>query len=490
MIRDLKLAFRSLSQSPSFTTASLVTLALGIGASAVVFSFVNGLLLRPLPFGAASGRVVSLHETHPTQAPDDWNNAVASYPDLRDVRAESSSFEDVAAYFDKDFTLYGEETVRVLGSVVTPNLFALLDTQPAIGRDFRADDGAEIGFESVVVLSDGLWRTRFGGDPSIVGKRILINEREHSVIGVMPAGFRFPERSDLWVPYDPGERADRGLRIFLGIAALKTGVALGQVRLELEAIGERLAARYPDTNRGWALHAIPYRDLVVKGKLRVMASSLLVAVVLVLLVGCANLASLLLARGTERQRELAIRSALGAGRSRLVRQMFVESVVLGALGGLLGTLLAVWGIDAVVASFPEELPHWLRVGPDVRVIAFIAAISLVTAVVFGLWPALRVSRIDLGAAALGRGRDPEAGRRSRELQSGLIIGQVALSLALLAGAALMYQSVLALTSADPGFDEGPLLTMRLYLAETPTIPPNRRWPSFGTSWSASRPFQA
>lgn len=463
MIRDLKLAFRSLSQSPGFTAASLVTLALGIGASAVVFSFVNGLLLRPLPFGAATGGVVSLHETHPTQAPDGWNDAVASYPDLRDMRTESSSFEDVAAYFDKDFTLYGEETVRVLGSVVTPNLFALLDTQPAIGRDFRADDGAEIGFESVVILSDGVWRNRFGGDPSIVGNPILINEREHTVIGVMPAGFRFPERSDLWVPYEPGERADRALRIFLGIAVLKPGVGLAEARLELEAIGERLASRYPDTNRGWVLHAIPYRDLVVKPVMRVIATALLVAVILVLLIGCANLASLLLARGTERQRELAVRSALGAGRSRLVGQMLVESVVLGTLGGLLGTLLAVWAIDAVVASFPEELPYWLSIGLDARVVAFIVGVSLVTAIAFGLWPALRVSRIDLGAA-LGSGRDPEAGRRSRELQSGLIIGQVAFSLALLVGAALVYQSVLALTNADPGFDEKPLLTMRLYLA--------------------------
>lgn len=463
MIRDIQLAFRSLSQSPGFTAASLVTLALGIGASAVVFTFVNGLLLRPLPLGDATDRVVSLHGTHPTQTPDDWDAAAASFPDLWDVRAETSSFEDVAAYFDKDFTLYGDETVRVLGSVVTPNLFSALDTQPSIGRDFRADDGDEIGFASVVILSDGLWRNRFGGNPSIVGEQILINEREHTVIGVMPAGFRFPERSDLWTPYNPGERANRGVRIFSGVAVLKSGIGLDEARLELEAIGERLAARYPDTNRGWALHAIPYRDLIVKPAMRVIATALLVAVTLVLLIGCANLASLLLARGTERQRELAVRSALGARRSRLVRQMLVESVVLATLGGLLGTLLAIWAIDAVVASVPEELPYWLRIELDVRVVAFILTVSLVTAVTFGLWPALRVSRIDLGAA-LGSGRDPDAGRRSLGLQSGLIIGQVAFSLALLAGAALMYQSVLALSRADPGFDEEPLLTMRLYLA--------------------------
>jgi putative ABC transport system permease protein len=463
MVRDAQLAFRSLVKAPGFTAAALLTLALGIGATTVVFGFVNGLLLRPLPFGEGTERIVSLHGTHPTQSPDAWDDAGVSYADMWDVRREGASFQDVAVHFEKDFTLYGEEAVRVLGGVVTPNLFGLLGAHPAIGRDFRTDEGARLGFEKVVILSERLWRTRFGADPNIVGEPILINERELTVIGIMPAGFRFPERSDLWLPHDPGEGSDRSARYFLGVAKLESGTSLAEARLELESIAERLAHLYPETNRGWALHALPYRDLIVRSSMRVTATALLGAIGFVLLIGCANLASLLLARETERQREIAVRSALGAGRARLVRQMLVESLILGCTGGALGTLLAAWGLDAIVASFPEELPYWLSFQIDWRVASFIVALSVVSSIAFGLVPALRVSKVDL-TAALGGGRDPRAGRSSLQLQSGLIIGQVAFSLALLVGAGLMYQSFLTVSAADPGFDPKPLLTMRIYLA--------------------------
>jgi putative ABC transport system permease protein len=395
--------------------------------------------------------------------PNDWEDAGVSYADMQDVRREGTSFEDVGVHFEKSVTLYGEEAVRVLCGIVTPNLFALLDTRPAIGRDFRPEEGAEIGFESVVVLSDDLWRNRFGGDPSIIGEQLLINEREHTIIGVMPMGFRFPERTDLWVPYDPGARTDRAARMFLGVAALKPGAGIEEARLELGAIGERLAARYPDTNRGWTLQALPYRDRIVRSATRVTATVLLGAIGLVLLIGCVNLASLLLARETVRQREFAMRSALGAGRARLVRQLLLESLILGLIGGALGTLLASWSLDAIRASFPEELPYWLSLQIDWRVASFIMALSIVSSVAFGLVPALRASKVEL-AAALGGGRDPVAGRRSLQLQSGLIIGQIALSQALLVGAGLMYRSFLNVSAANPGFDETPLLTVRIYLA--------------------------
>jgi putative ABC transport system permease protein len=463
MVRDAQLAFRSLVKAPGFTAAALLTLALGIGATTVVFGFVNGLLLRPLPFGEATERIVSLHGTHPTQLPDDWDDAGVSYADMWDVRREGASFEDVAVHFEKDFTLYGEEAVRVLGGVVTPNLFGLLGARPALGRDFRTDEGARLGFERVVIISEGLWRTRFGADPNVVGEPILINERELIVIGIMPAGFRFPERSDLWLPHDPGEGSDRAARYFLGVAKLESGTRVAEARLELESIAERLANLHPETNRGWALHALPYRDRIVRSSMRVTATALLGAIGFVLLIGCANLASLLLARETERQREIAVRSALGAGRARLVRQMLVESLILGCTGGALGTLLAAWGLEAIVASFPEELPYWLSFQIDWRVASFIVLLSVVSSIAFGLVPALRVSKVDL-TAALGSGRDPKAGRRSLQLQSGLIVGQVAVSLALLVGAGLMYQSFLTVSAADPGFDQKPLLTMRIYLA--------------------------
>jgi putative ABC transport system permease protein len=461
--QDIRHAIRTLAHAPSFTTAALATLALGIGATSIVFSLVNGLLLRPLPFGEGSTRIVSLHGTHPTQFPEDWDDAGVSYPDLLDVRRESRLLAGVGAYLEHDVTLYGEESIRAAACAVTPGLFDLLNVTPALGRGFRTDDGARWGFATAVILSDALWQSRFGGDPEIIGRQILINEREHTVIGVMPKGFRFPERADLWDPFDPGEGGNRAARGLRALAKLSEDTTLTQSRLELEAIAQRLASRYPDTNRSWGIHAVAYRNLVVKSATRVVVTALLVAVALVLVIGCANLSSLLLARGTARQRELAVRSAIGAGRGQLVRQMFAESLLLGFAGGALGTLVAWWGIDAVVASFPEELPYWLSFELDWRVMSFIVALSVSTSIAFGLLPAVRASQVNI-TSALGSGRDPASGRRASELQGALIVGQVALSLALLVGAALMVKSFMNLYEADPGFDGSSLLTMRIYLA--------------------------
>jgi predicted permease len=462
-MNDVKLAIRSLLKARGFAAAALLTLGLGIGANAVVFSLVNALLFRPLPFGEATDRIVSLHSTHPTQFPEGWDDAGVSYADMGDVRRDAASFEDVALHFEKDFTLYGEEAVRVLGGVVTPNLFGLLDVRPALGRDFRTDEGARLGFERVVILSEPLWRTRFGADPSLVGQSILVNERELVVIGIMPEGFRYPERSDLWVPHDPGEGSDRSSRYLLGVAKLVRGTTLAEARLELESIAERLASLYPDTNRGWGIHVLPYRELIVEPPVRLLAGSLLGAVGLVLLIGCANLASLLLARGAERQRELSLRTALGAGRAALVRQLLAESLLLGLLGGALGALVALWGVDALVASFPEELPYWVHLGIDARVVAFIAGLSILASLLFGLVPAFRVTKVDL-LSALGSGRDARAGRSEAGAQGLLVVTQIAASLALLVGAGLMRESFLALTRADTGFDDRPLLTLRVYLS--------------------------
>ena len=462
MNQDLRHALRSLSKAPGFASAALATLTLGIGATTIVFSIVNGLLLRPLPFGKGSARVVSLHGTHPTQFPDDWDDAGVSFTDLRDVQRESQLLEDVGAFFEWNFTLYGDESTRVAGAVVTPNLFEILSSRPALGRGFVPEDGDRVGFASVLLISDALWHSHFGGDPEIVGKTVLMNEREHTVIGVMPKGFRFPERSDIWSPFEPGEQTNRSRRFLTGVAKMAPGATLDETRLELEAIAARLAELYPDSNRDWGIYAVPYRELLVDSGTRVVAVALLVAVGLVLLIGCANLASLLLARGTARKRELAVRAALGAGRRRLVRQMLVESLLLGCAGGALGTLFALWGLDAVIASFPEELPYWLSVEIDAPVATFIVSLSIVTSIAFGLLPALRASDVSL-TSALGTGRDGSAGVRGLELQGMLIVGQVALSLALLVGAGIMVQSFFRLTAANPGFDGSSLLTMRIYL---------------------------
>jgi len=463
MIQDVRIACRSLAKARGFTLAALLTLGLGIGANTVVFSLVNALLLRPLPFGEATDRIVSIHSIHPTQFPQGWDDADVAYADLNDVARESVLLEGVAGYLGRGFTLYEEEAIRIRGGSVTPNLFDLLGVKPILGRSFQEAEGALPGFESVAILSHGLWQSRYGGDPGIVGKAVRVNERELEVIGVMPPRFRFPEVDDLWVPYDPGEGTGRGDRFLHGVARLREGTSMGELRAELDAIADRVARRYPETNRGWGLHALPYRELVVDARTRLVAKSLLGAVGLVLLIGCANLASLLLARGTERQREFSLRAALGAGRGALLRQLLAESLLLGGLGGILGTLLALWGIDALVASFPEEQPYWFNVGIDGRVVGFVVAVSLGASFLFGLLPALRVTGIDL-LAALGSGRDPSSARRSTRGQLLLVAGQVAASLGLLVGAGLMFQSFLVLTSADAGFDQKPLLTFRALLS--------------------------
>jgi len=463
MIQDIRIAFRSLAKARGFTLAALLTLGLGIGANTVVFSLVNALLLRPLPFGEATDRVVSIHSIHPTQSPQGWDDADVSYADLLDIARESVLLEDMAGYLGRGFTLYEDEAIRIRGGSVTPNLFDFLGVKPILGRSFWEEEGALPGFESVAILSYGLWQSRFGGDPSIVGTPVRVNERELEVIGVMPPRFRFPEVDDLWVPYDPGEGTGRTDRFLHGVGRLREGTSMGELRAELDAIADRVAGRYPETNRGWGLHALPYRELVVDARTRLVAKSLLGAVGLVLLIGCANLASLLLARGAERQREFSLRAALGAGRGALLRQLLAESLLLGGLGGILGTLLALWGIDALVASFPEELPYWFDVGIDAYVVAFIVALSLAASLLFGLLPALRVTGIDL-LAALGSGRDPSSARRSSRGQFLLVAGQVAASLALLVGAGLMFQSFLVLTSAEAGFDQRPILTFRALLS--------------------------
>jgi putative ABC transport system permease protein len=463
MIQDVRVAFRSLAKARGFTVAALLTLGLGIGANTVVFSLVNALLLRPLPFGEATDRIVSIHSIHPTQFPEGWDDADVSYADLNDVARESVLLEDVGGYLGRGFTLYEEEAIRIRGGSVTPNLFDLLGVEPILGRSFQEAEGALPGFESVAILSYGLWQSRFGGDLAIVGKTVRVNEREIEVIGVMPPRFRFPEVDDLWVPYDPGEGTARADRFVHAVARLRVGTSMGELSAELDAIADRLARRYPETNRGWGLHALPYRELVVEPRTRLVAKSLLGAVGLVLLIGCANLASLLLARGTERQREFSVRAALGAGRGALLRQLLAESLLLGGLGGILGTLLALWGIDALVASFPEEQPYWFDVGIDARVVAFIIALSLAASFLFGLLPALRVTGIDL-LAALGSGRDPSSARRNTRGQFLLVAGQVGASLGLLVGAGLMFQSFLVLTSADAGFDQRRLLTFRALLS--------------------------
>ena len=463
LLQDVRHAVRALRRRPGFTLTALLTLAIGIGANAAVFTIVDALLLRPLPFGDRSARVVSLHSTHPTQA-EDWPDARLSGPDLDDLRRSTRRLEDVAGYLGRNFTV--AETAglaeRVRGGGVTPNLFPLLGVQPALGRHFLAEEAQPIGLEPTVILSHGLWQSRFGGDPAIVGKPILVNQRARTVVGVMPAGFRFPERDDLWLPLAALPGSPRDQRMLAGIGVLRSGVTLAQLQAELDGLAASLAARHPSTNREWGLRALMYRDLAFDRAGRVAVFSLMGAVVLVLLIGCANLSNLLLAAGVARQREIAVRAAIGASRARIVREMLAEGLVLSAAGGLLGAALGRLGLDALVASWPEELPYWIHFDVDARVVGFLAVIVVVTAIAFGLLPALRASRPDL-IEQLKEGARSAGSRADRRLQGSLVVAQVALCLALLVGANLMIRTFLKMQSADPGFDETTLASLRLYL---------------------------
>jgi len=464
---DARHALRGLARRPGFTAAALLTLGLGIGANSTVFSLVNAVLLRPLPLGEHGERVVTLHSTHKTQ-PEDWEDSTLSYDDLEDVRVASKSLEDVAGYVDRSFTmLAGGEAERLRGGSVMPNLFPLLGLHPALGRHFREEEGQDFGHEPVVLLSHRLFERRFGSDPSILGKSVVLNGRALTVIGVMPVGIRFPQRDELWVPYrpssEPERRPGRTERNVAGFGLLRPGTTMDQAQGELELIAARLAEQYPDTNRGWGLRTMSFRDSVVDRGMRIVSLTLLGAVAAVLLIGCANLANLILARGVARQRELAVRSALGASRHRLVGQMLGETVVLCAMGGVLGLVLGMWGSELMVASWPEELPYWVQTDLDWRVVAFTAGVATLAALVSGLLPAFRSSRPDL-VSDLRDGARTSAGPGHQRLQSALVVGQIALSLALLAGANLMVRSFLRLQEAPSGFVEEALLSLRFYIA--------------------------
>lgn len=463
LLQDLRYACRSLGQRPGFAAAALVTVAIGIGANITVFSIVNALLLRPLPFGERSDRIVTLYATHAQQAEDwGWGDSEISLPDMEDFR-EAGVLEALGGYMGRSFTLSGDEAAeRVRGGSVTPDLFPLLGISPVLGRHFRADEGAAPGLESVVMLTHGLWQRRYGANPDVVGKAIMVNGLPRTVVGVLPPGFRFPERDDLYMPLGWDE-APRSARNVNAIALLGPGVTLAQARDRLSATAARLALEYADTNRGFGVHVLPFRDSQVDRSERRISAVLMAAVGFVLLIACANLANLFLVRGVARQRETAIRAAMGASRGRLARQLFLDAAVLAVPGTLLGLLGAVWALDAIRASFPEELPYWISFDLDGRVALFTAGAAVFTAVAVGVLPSIRASRPHL-VDDLKDGVRATPGRSQQRVQSGLVAAQVALCLALLIGARLMIASFMAMQTADLGIDHRSLVTVRAYLA--------------------------
>jgi predicted permease len=462
--QDVSYAVRSLRKRPGFAGAAILTIAVGIAANITIFTIVNAALLRPLPFGERSDRIVTIHSTHRIQSEDwGWGDSELSYRDLIDLRS-ASAFEGLAGYMPRNFTLSGEDNAeRVQGGSVTPDLFRVLGVDPMLGRHFLPEEGAAPGLETAVILTHGLWQRRYGGDAAIVGRGVIINERERTVVGVMPPDFRFPERDDLYLPlrWDEAPRDARNVNV---VGALKSGTSLQQAQSELAAIAERLARTYPDTNRGFGVRVLRFRESQVGADERALSVALMAAVGFVLLIACANLANLLLVRGAARQREVAVRAAMGASRGRLMAHVFGETIVLSLAGTVLGLLVSQWTLDFIRQSFPEEMPYWMRFDLDVRIALFTVAAAVFTALATGVLPALRAARASLADDLKDHARGVSLGQLAQRVQSALAVAQVALCLSLLVGANLMIRSFLSLQHADLGVDQQPLLTARAYLA--------------------------
>lgn len=461
LLQDVLLAIRSLRAAPAFALSGIVMLALGIGAFTVVYAVVDAAIVRPLPFGDRSDRLVTVHSVHPTltSAVDD---ADVSYADLVDLRAQTTTFEALEGALGRSVSVStGDESRRVLAASITPGLFPMLGVSPLVGRGFSEDDAAEPGFETVVLLGHALWRDLFAGDPRAVGGPLLLNGRSITVVGVMPPGFDFPSEHQMWLPYRSNAGVGRQNRGWLAVGLLRPGQTLDDGRSELRGLAARLADQHPDTNRDWSAQLLPIRDYFVSID---DEGTVLVAVTLLLLAACANIGGLVVARGAGRRRELTVRAALGASRRRLIRWLVTETVVLAAAGGVLGLAFAAWGIRALVAWMPEPPPYWAMPALDFRVAAVAVGATLVVALLAGLIPAIRLSRVRV-AGALAAGTRTAGGTLShRRMQHLLVVGQVSVSFSLVVGALLLGRSATALLDADAGFDHRPIFSARFYIA--------------------------
>jgi len=447
-MHDLRFAFRMLLKHKGFTAVAIIALALGVGANTAIFSLVNGVLLRPLPFPQAE-RIVYFEGRNPSHGITDSN---VSYLDFTDWSQQRDLFAAAAAYWTASANLGGDgaEPERVSRAGVTNSFFNVLGVQPFLGRAFLPNEDQPETM-NVAIISHGLWKRRFGSDPGIIGKQIQVNARSVTVVGVMPTGFEYPEQTQIWVASGIKlSEEPRDNRSWSVIARLQPGVGLDQAQSGVSAINVRLAQQFSDTNKGWdASLSLLHERLVREVKLSLLV--LLGAVGFVLLIACANVANLLLARSAARQKEIAIRAAMGASRGRVVRQMLTESLLLAIIGGVAGTLLSIWLTDVLISMLPEGAPRIDQVGIDYRVLAFAIGVSALTGIVFGLAPALQASKLDVSSSLKEGGRSGQGHLRSRA-RSLLLIGEVALSLMLLVGAGLLIRSFARLQEVRPGFN--------------------------------------
>ena len=464
-LKDIRYGVRSLMKRPTLTIIAVITLAIGIGANSAIFSVVNGLLINPLAFPELD-RVVAIWETQLSRGVVRNEASMANYLDWR---SQNKTFEQMGLYRWWSASLTGLDTPeRIQGFLVTANFLDVLGVKPVLGRGFAADEN-QPGKDSVAILTHGLWQRRFGSDPGIVNKTITLSGVNCTVIGVMPAGFNYPAGVEVLAPLaiTPESARSRQSHSYYVVGRLKQGVSLDQAQADLATIASRLEKEYAESNTGWSTVVYPVvEDTVRLYKAAVL--TLMAAVGFVLLIVCANVANLMLARAAGRQKEMALRAALGAGRWRLVRQLLTESVMLALIGGAVGVLIAYWGVDLLRTLNPgraaQFTPGWDRIGVDPAVLAFNLGLSFFSGLLFGLAPAWQISKTDLNQTLKEGGRQTSTG--SHRLRGLLVISEVAISLMLLVSAGLLMRTFLVLLKTEPGFNPRNVMTMRLSLQGT------------------------
>jgi predicted permease len=464
LLSDIRYSLRSLWKNRGITSLAVICLGIGVGLNATMFSVVDGVLIQSLPY-AEPERIVVVGSTKIKAGITD---AGVSYPDFADIRGSARSFETIGATGNRSLTISdgAGEPERFLGGAVSWNLHHMLGKQPILGRAFQPSDDIP-GAEPVVMLGHTVWTNRYNSDPGVLNRRILINARPHTVIGVMPENFAFPERQQLWVPLAPISASDlrsvRGLRLF---ARLKDDASVEQASSELNGIGARLAADHPATNLDWSFRAITLREDFIPDDVSLVILLMMGGATLVLVIACSNVANLLLARATVRRREIAIRASLGAGKGRIIRQLLAESALIGLFAVPLGLVIANIGTALLRAGIPpDDVPYYIQWRVDLRTTLYTIAVAVLTAMIFGLMPALQAAAGTLHASLKEGGRG-SSGRRSW-LRNALVTAEVAMALTALVGAMLFVRTFVNLNKADIGFDPAPLMTMRFYLPGDP-----------------------
>jgi predicted permease len=463
LLQDLRYGLRMLAKSPGFAATAILTLALGIGANTALFSVVNGVLLNPLAY-PQSGQLVAVYGKTPG-----YEHAPINYMNFLDWQRATKTFSSMAMYRNQDYNFIGTGVAeRLTGYMISADFFSTLGTMPVLGRDFRADDD-HMGAAPVVMLGGGFWKRKFGSSLEIIGKPILLNGTSYTIVGVVPAGFTFYGHDrDIYTPIgqwnDPNFRDRRVDVSSHGVGRLKPGVTVSQAKADMDSIAQNLSAAYPEADKNVGIALVSMKEDIV-GNVQPFLIVLLAAVGFLLLIACANVANLILARSMGRSREFAIRAALGAGNARVIRQLLTESVLLAGLGGALGLLLAVWGTRAVLGTLPGALPRSSEVSLDSRVLLFTMALSVFAGIVFGLAPAVKSSRVNLQEILKESGRGLSGGRH--QLQGIFVAVEVAMALVLLVGAGLMVRSLSALWRVDPGFNPSHAITFTLSLPAGP-----------------------